>query len=62
MDKSERESNLIDDKLLFDEVLPVRGVQSLDNSVKELADEYEAGVDYEMQLRFHNRKKDKNKF
>lgn len=59
MDRSEQQSNLIDEKMLYDEVLTADGkVKSFET--EKIAKEYESGIDYEMQLRFHNHNK-KNK-
>ena len=57
MDKSEQLSNLIDEKMLYDEVLSVDGTKKQNYETQKIAKEYETGVDYEMQLRFHNHNK-----
>lgn len=59
MDKSEQQANLIEEKILFDGILNNDEKQNANDS-EMLAKEYQAGVDYEMQLRFHHHiKKDK---
>lgn len=59
MDRLDQQSNLIDEKMLYDEVLSADG-KIKNYETEKISKEYEAGIDYEMQLRFHNHNK-KNK-
>lgn len=56
MDRLEQQSNLIDEKILYDEVLSADG-KIKNHETEKIAKEYESGIDYEMQLRFHNHNK-----
>lgn len=59
MDRSEQQSNLIDEKMLYDEVLTADG-KVKNYETEKIAKEYKAGIDYEMQLRFHNHNRKNN--
>ena len=52
MDEKEYISNLIEDKMLFDEVLSGVGLET----DKELEEEYKSGIKYQKELENHNDK------
>ncbi len=54
MDEKDYITNLLDDKMLFDEILPSVGVSSTD--AEELEEEYKSGIKYEKGLKNHKRK------
>lgn len=52
MDEKEYISSLIDDKMLFDEILPNFG----DNYDEELEEQYKSGIKYQEGLKNHTNK------
>ena len=54
MDEKEYIANLLDDKMLFDEILPSVGVPS--DYEEELSQEYKSGIKYEKGLKNHKKK------
>ena len=54
MDEKEYMANLVDDKMLFDEILP--GVGAMSDYEEELEQEYKSGIKYERGLKNHKKK------
>ena len=54
MDEKEYIANLVDDKMLFDEILP--GVGAMSDYEEELEQEYKSGIKYEKGLKNHKKK------